>query len=76
MSVRSVLVVVLVAAALAGCGRRGDLEAPDTAAVTSAPAQAPANDASPLDPGSNPAPATQPPPPPPQARHFPLDFLI
>ena len=67
MPIRTLIIVVLAAAVIAGCGRRGPLEAPDAAAV-----EVPAPAAGALD---APAPAAPPPEPEPQRRFF-LDFLL
>ena len=78
MPVRRLFVVLLAVAALSGCGRRGDLEAPGAAPLAAGAVQTPVSDASPLDPGSNAAPAQTPAPPPlpPPKRRFFLDFLL
>lgn len=79
MPLRTLIIAVLVAAALSGCGRRGNLELPSEAVVvdeSEATAQVP-DGTSPLDPGSV-ATETQvePEPPPPPRRRFFLDFLL
>jgi predicted small lipoprotein YifL len=66
------LAAMIAAAGLAGCGRKGALDPPPTAAITD-PQQVP--------PGAPPNAQTaqaQPaaPPPPPPRRWFPLDFLL
>ena len=66
MPIRTLIIVVLAAAVVSGCGRRGPLEAPGASVVEPAPA-AGALDA--------PAPAAPPPEPEPQRRFF-LDFLL
>ena len=63
MPIRTLIIVVLAAAAVSGCGVRGPLEAPD-AATAEAPAA-----------GTLDAPAAAPPPEPAQRRFF-LDFLL
>jgi hypothetical protein len=82
MPIRTLVILVLAAAALGGCGRRGSLEAPGTVA-TDGTAPAPLSDGiSPLDPGapapaSHAAPTGQLPAPPAQPkRRFFLDFLL
>ena len=65
MPIRTLIIVVLAAAVVAGCGRRGQLEAPDAAVVEPGPA------AGALDPAL-PAPTPEPEP---QRRFF-LDFLL
>lgn len=72
MPIRALIIVVVAIAALAGCGRRGDLEAPGATTSTSI---APPSNVSPLDPGSVPAPPEQQVQPPPQ-RRFILDYLL
>jgi hypothetical protein len=76
MPVRTLIIVLLSVAALAGCGRRGSLEEPGTPA-TGTIAAPPGSGISPLDPGSPPVAA------PPQSvsqpapeRRFLLDFLL
>ena len=65
MPFRTLIIVVLAAAIVSGCGRRGPLEAPDASVVEPAPAAGVAD---------APAPAA-PPEPEPQRRFF-LDFLL
>jgi predicted small lipoprotein YifL len=76
--------MMIAAAGLSGCGRKGSLDLPPTAAISS-PQQTPPgpslgeqsdSPAHSFEPPP-PAPQTAPPPPPPGARRwFPLDFLI
>jgi predicted small lipoprotein YifL len=73
MPVRTLIIVLLAVAAIAGCGRRGSLEAPGAAPSTSS--AAPTSNVSPLDPGSVPATPEQRPIEPQQRRFF-LDFLL
>jgi predicted small lipoprotein YifL len=73
MPVRTLIIVLLAVAALAGCGRRGDLEAPGATTSTSA---APPTNVSPLDPGSVPVTPQQQQLQPPPRRRFLLDFLL
>ncbi len=76
---RRTLVIALIAVlALAGCGRRGSLDAPGATPAATAPQTeaAPGSGLSPLDPGSDSdGKATTPPAKSPQ-KHFILDFLI
>ena len=72
MPLRTLIIVLLALAALAGCGRRGSLEAPGAATSTSA---GPPSNVSPLDPGSLPATPEQHQLQPPRRRFF-LDFLL
>ena len=74
MPVRTLIIVVLAVAALAGCGRRGDLEAPGARPAAGAVAAPPTN-VSPLDPGSTVVPVPKEPQLAPR-RHFFLDFLL
>ncbi|MGH6922443.1 MAG: lipoprotein [Propylenella sp.] len=76
MPVRSLIIVVLAAVAVSGCGRRGGLEAPGAVAEDTAQAL-PEDGISPLDPGSSVvgAPAEPQAAPPPRRRFF-LDFLL
>jgi predicted small lipoprotein YifL len=73
MPVRSLIILLVAAAVLSGCGRRGPLEDPgEPAAATPAPAGI---GTSPLDPGAPTdiqEPAAQPAP----RRQFFLDFLL
>jgi predicted small lipoprotein YifL len=73
MPIRALIIVLVTLAALAGCGRRGDLEAPGATTSTST---APPSNVSPLDPGSVPATPEQQPIEPPPRRHFILDYLL
>jgi len=73
MPIRALIIVVVAVAALAGCGRRGDLEPPGTTGTTSA---APPINVSPLDPGSEPALPEQNQLQPPPRRRFILDYLL
>jgi predicted small lipoprotein YifL len=74
MPVRTLIIVLLAGSALAGCGRRGELEPPGAPSVTTS--GPPVTDVSPLDPGSIPdVPAQQQLQPPPRRRLF-LDFLL
>ena len=77
MPIRVLIIAVLAMAVVAGCGRRGALEAPPSAAAV-APAQPlPDGGVSPLDPGSDALGASAAPPPPPASkRRFFLDFLL
>jgi predicted small lipoprotein YifL len=74
MPVRTLIIVLLAVAALAGCGRRGPLEDPGVPPSAGAVAAPPTN-VSPLDPGSTvvPVPKEQQPAP---RRRFLLDFLL
>jgi predicted small lipoprotein YifL len=73
MPVRSLIIILLVAAALSGCGRRGPLEDPGVPpATTPAPAGI---GISPLDPGA-PAVIQEPAAEPAPRRRFFLDFLL
>jgi predicted small lipoprotein YifL len=75
MPVRSLIIVLLVAAALTGCGRRGGLEERGVApAAATSPAPA-GTGASPLDPGA-PGVIQEPAPPLAPKRRFFLDFLL
>ncbi len=82
MPIRSLLVLLIVAAmALAGCGRRGSLEAPDRADAVSNPAQQTTSPVpgeplltGPLSPGAQ-EPAEARPTTAPERRFF-LDFLL
>lgn len=87
MPIRTLIVVLLALVAVSGCGRRGSLQLPDTAATAQPASTAPASAVSPLDPGSSPAtddviPAAPPPvpdeepAPAPQKKRFFLDFLL
>lgn len=81
MPVRALLLIVLAAVAVAGCGRRGPLEeAPSASAVVESDAPVPAGAGiSPLDPGSGaPADASASPGAQQSARprRFILDFLL
>jgi predicted small lipoprotein YifL len=75
--------MMIVVATLAGCGRKGSLDLPPTAAgptpqeAASAPSLGGPND-SPTHSLANPPPPPDapPPPPPPARRWFPLDFLL
>jgi predicted small lipoprotein YifL len=80
MAVRTLITVVLVATALAGCGRRGGLEPPGTQVDLAPPGAVEGplvpSDVSPLDPGSVPAtPEERVLQPPPRRRFF-LDFIL
>jgi predicted small lipoprotein YifL len=74
MPVRTLIIVLLAAAALAGCGRRGPLEAPD-ARPAAGLVTAPPTNVSPLDPGSTVVPVPREEQPAPRRRFF-LDFLL
>ena len=74
MPVRTLIIVLLTVAALAGCGRRGDLEAPGARPAEGAVAAPPTN-VSPLDPGSTVVPVAKDQQPAPRRRFF-LDFLL
>jgi predicted small lipoprotein YifL len=86
MPIRTFIVVFLALVAVSGCGRRGGLELPDTAATAQPDSTAPASAVSTLDPGSSPATDDlNPAPPPPAAeedsasapkKRFFLDFLL
>jgi predicted small lipoprotein YifL len=70
------LIVVFAVAALAGCGRRGDLEPPGGKHAVGAVEPPPTN-VSPLDPGSTVVPAQAPASGEPAPRkYFILDFLL
>jgi predicted small lipoprotein YifL len=75
MPIRTLIILLLAASALVGCGRRGDLEPPNAVTQTKGDKAPPASGISPLDPGSD---SAEPPPPPAEApkKHFFLDFLI
>jgi predicted small lipoprotein YifL len=77
MPFRAVIVLALVAILVTGCGRRGNLEAPDAAAVDQSAVPLAPDGISPLDPGSE-ALGTQDEPLPtsPPQRRFLLDFLL
>jgi predicted small lipoprotein YifL len=76
MPLRTLIIILLAAAALSGCGRRGSLEAPGEPSPRAGSYGAPPADVSPLDPGSVPAtPEQQQLQPPPRRRYF-LDFLL
>jgi predicted small lipoprotein YifL len=76
MPARTFLIMLLAVAALAACGRRGELEPPRAMASPAPAAAVPANAISPLDPGS--AAGTETPSPPEEApkKRFFLDFLL
>ena len=69
MPIRTLIIIVLAAAVVSGCGRRGGLEAPEATAA-GPQGVAPAGTVAPADP---PPPAA--PPPEPERRFF-LDFLL
>ncbi len=77
----AMLAVIIAAAGLSGCGRKGSLDPPPTAALTSpvpaGPSMGEQSD-SPTHSLVTPAPAPQPAPPPPAGgrKWFPLDFLL
>jgi predicted small lipoprotein YifL len=77
MPIRTMLIILLAAAILAGCGRRGSLEAPGAVATEQSAVPLAPDGISPLDPGSNAFGAEDEPLPtsPPQ-RRFLLDFLL
>jgi predicted small lipoprotein YifL len=68
----AILAAMIAAAGLAGCGRKGALDPPPTAAITD-PQQVPPG-APPNGQTAQAQPAAPPPPPP--RRWFPLDFLL
>jgi predicted small lipoprotein YifL len=78
----ALLAVVIAAAGLAGCGRKGGLDLPPTATLTD-PQQQP-DQSPPLGSQADssapsllaPQPAPQPAPPPPARKSFSLDFLL
>jgi len=87
MPIRTLIVILLALVAVSGCGRRGNLLPPDTAATAQPDSTAPASAISPLDPASSPAtddvnPASPPPVPDeesaaaPKKKRFFLDFLL
>ena len=79
----AMLAAIIAAAGLSGCGRKGSLDAPPTAALTN-PQQVPPGPSmgeqsdSPTHSLVTPPPAPQaaPPPPPGGRKWFPLDFLL
>ena len=75
MPVRTLIIVVLAAAVLAGCGRRGALEDPGVPPSAGAVA-APVTNVSPLDPGSTVVPVPKEQQPAAPRRRFFLDFLL
>jgi predicted small lipoprotein YifL len=66
MSIRTLIILLAAVAALAACGRRGDLQPPGTPETTAIPAE----------PMLRAEPAQAPPEPPPPERRFFLDPLI
>jgi len=81
MPIRALILILLAALAVSGCGRRGSLEEPaSVGAVSDDAAGAAGTGVSPLDPGSRPpgaAPAaTATPQQPAPRRRFFLDFLL
>jgi len=77
MPLRTLIIVLLAVVALAGCGRRGNLEPPGgQPAAAAGPYGAPVTDVSPLDPGSVPALPEQRQIQPPPRRRFFLDYLL
>jgi predicted small lipoprotein YifL len=80
MPLRTLLIVLIAVAALSGCGRRGDLEAPGatTTAAPGTPATPapPGGGISPLDPGSAGKGETVTPPDQAPKKRFLLDFLL
>jgi len=76
MPIRTLIILLLAAAAASGCGRRGNLEAPGAAVAEDSTARAlPSDGISPLDPGSSAAAEQAEPVPAPRRRFF-LDFLL
>jgi hypothetical protein len=74
MPLRNLIIILLAAAALSGCGRRGGLEDPSAPPAVGTPAPAGAG-ISPLDPGA-PAIIQEPAAEPAPKRRFFLDFLL
>ena len=75
MPVRSLIIAVIVVAALTGCGRRGPLEEPGAAPAAPTSLAPAGTGTSPLDPGA-PAVIQEPAPQPSPKRRFFLDFLL